>query len=689
MLYNLDPLLVCYLFASTIAVVINWVVFFRWRSQYKKVTINELLGYIREIKPFPISPDKGWSLHSFQHGSRVWKLELDNYLNSGTNCKQTVFACHTKIETPAQVAAKMLLNIRKTKEWDPGIIEMNHIVAAVESNEAPQSTLGYLTQWDIVSIVRQDVHSWKMFLSKLVKRFIGIELHSYSLQLFQRYWNKEENGCCWLMKLDLQTSDWMFFLIQPLEGLFEPDHSILTVMSHSNSCSSPQPAVSISSFTDYLNMTKDTCVKLSSFNLPKTKLPTPNFNENNSLSGSYDGQQSIFQRVKLLLAQRRAHKREQDIKTANAIFRTKKKPLDVNSNTAILEKTPDNTVEFNKLELHAKNKTSTPCTSAAESSERTPEKPMTTAKRNGIMGTRSMSVSATMMNINGYKHSNNNNGDLTKSTSMDLTYSDNKIGHVSLDNYGEVQYRTISNQCAAELLAQAVNVSNMELSSSAEEQARVTGGWIFVGVEKDVVIMKKLPTIEPQHSYIGKGLIKTSPKTVWDAIRNPRTRFTYDDSLKKVNILHDFKNGMKIVYLYHEVSQLFKRECRDFCFVQGERVEKDQSLLTMHSVQWIGCPRAEEAIRGKFLSSGWIIEPVIKDRHIYSMVTYISQINLGSGAVGTLVEEIASKQASSIAALREYLVPTPSFIKMSDIPVKSEKSDAEKSSNTSCTTSEF
>ena len=33
-------------------------------------------------------------------------------------------------------------------------------------------------------------------------------------------------------------------------------------------------------------------------------------------------------------------------------------------------------------------------------------------------------------------------------------------------------------------------------------------------------------------SYIGKGFILAPPKTVWDAIRNPRTRFTYDDTLK-------------------------------------------------------------------------------------------------------------------------------------------------------------
>lgn len=33
-------------------------------------------------------------------------------------------------------------------------------------------------------------------------------------------------------------------------------------------------------------------------------------------------------------------------------------------------------------------------------------------------------------------------------------------------------------------------------------------------------------------SYIGKGIIQASPQAVMDAVKNPRTRYTYDDSLK-------------------------------------------------------------------------------------------------------------------------------------------------------------
>lgn len=33
-------------------------------------------------------------------------------------------------------------------------------------------------------------------------------------------------------------------------------------------------------------------------------------------------------------------------------------------------------------------------------------------------------------------------------------------------------------------------------------------------------------------SYLGKGVVPAAPKTVFEAVRNPQTRFTYDEMLK-------------------------------------------------------------------------------------------------------------------------------------------------------------
>ncbi|KAH9512462.1 DDB1- and CUL4-associated factor 1 [Bulinus truncatus] len=65
----------------------------------------------------------------------------------------------------------------------------------------------------------------------------------------------------------------------------------------------------------------------------------------------------------------------------------------------------------------------------------------------------------------------------------------------------------MNNQCAAEILAEALRASNLDLEVTPEQQAVMSGGWQFCA---------------------------SSTKTVWDAVRNPRTRFTYDDTLKEL-----------------------------------------------------------------------------------------------------------------------------------------------------------
>lgn len=37
-------------------------------------------------------------------------------------------------------------------------------------------------------------------------------------------------------------------------------------------------------------------------------------------------------------------------------------------------------------------------------------------------------------------------------------------------------------------------------------------------------------------SFMGKGLIQASPQTVLETVKNPRTKFTYDDTLKVCNL---------------------------------------------------------------------------------------------------------------------------------------------------------
>lgn len=54
----------------------------------------------------------------------------------------------------------------------------------------------------------------------------------------------------------------------------------------------------------------------------------------------------------------------------------------------------------------------------------------------------------------------------------------------------------------------------------------------FTGFEKGVVMMTKRSGDSPFNSFVGKGLIDLPPQAVYNAIRNPQLRFTYDNMLK-------------------------------------------------------------------------------------------------------------------------------------------------------------
>ncbi|KAH3853649.1 hypothetical protein DPMN_096181 [Dreissena polymorpha] len=186
-----------------------------------------------------------------------------------------------------------------------------------------------------------------------------------------------------------------------------------------------------------------------------------------------------------------------------------------------------------------------------------------------------------------------------------------------------------------------------------------SGGWMFCGLENDVVILKKVSIKDNTHCYLGKGAIQASPITVWNAIRNPRTKFTYDESLKKVDVIEKMADSIKLVYYYHEVLQLFKTECYDMVVTQSERVDRgDKYVLSMQSSDKGRVVSPAHTTRVKVLPSGWIVEPLPKDKKIFSMVTYIMQIEQGDGDTNldkNSFEDFIAKQPLSIAYLRQYL----------------------------------
>ncbi|KAK2568953.1 StAR-related lipid transfer protein 9 [Acropora cervicornis] len=177
----------------------------------------------------------------------------------------------------------------------------------------------------------------------------------------------------------------------------------------------------------------------------------------------------------------------------------------------------------------------------------------------------------------------------------------------------------------------------------------------FHSVEKDVVILRKVSQGQKIYSFLGKGLIKVKPPAVWQAIRNPMTRHVYDKMLKKTKIVRQIDDQIRIAYLHHETTQCFFKQARDFVFLASERVEPERYVLSGVSVDVPELPPSKNIVRGKIYSSGWIIEPVLQNGQLYSMVSYLSQVDFGGAVPTGLLNHITRRQPLCIAYLRNYL----------------------------------
>ncbi|XP_076315587.1 uncharacterized protein LOC143228153 isoform X2 [Tachypleus tridentatus] len=221
-----------------------------------------------------------------------------------------------------------------------------------------------------------------------------------------------------------------------------------------------------------------------------------------------------------------------------------------------------------------------------------------------------------------------------------------------------IDYKAIGSCCVSEVLKQITEASNVNFDNSPEEQRKGSVSWVFEGTHKDVVVLMKWNTDSAIKtvSYLCKGQINVSPNTVWKTIKNPLTRFMYDETTKKVNVLQEFPNSQKIIHIYHESISLLKKEAQDFCLLQTEGKEGTYLVLALQSVDYFHCPLMKDVTREMILPSGWVIEPLSDENK--SMVAYLFQL-IVSSQDSMFVEDMGNILPQCISNLRTYLATEP------------------------------
>ncbi|XP_060076342.1 uncharacterized protein LOC132555972 [Ylistrum balloti] len=657
------------------------------QKEVKKLEPKTFLKVIARSKVFPVVSNNGWRLFGFSHNTRVW---TQSFLGENKEERILVYTTYCKMPASSQVVYQTIRDIGKLKDWKPGVVTCSLVKTIKGNKSGPTNQSPYKMDKGMGQDVIQEV-------------VINPKSEEYTdevvPQQYTRHWNREDNGCCWMLQTSQDKCLSIFFLVQPVEDM---DSCLVTILVHNVSLSivsANQVTCLLGSLRDYLSLRKVKCTPLTSIRMPNfsNNSQTNNFADSSSEEERekqfYDRFSSLNDRQKSLVLQKsesimRLRTNSQGKMTGRS-HQQRRSQSDTDIIGIVMGDTdspsqpliqPADSAQYSSNLLHSNSfgesgDVKSKRASSIDSEHSQIESGNQNSETSGHIGPEEISQKAGYENggIRVYSHGGSeelltreeidtDTGSVVSSIESETPQDDvfdlsDKQPTTPSD---VVKFMTLANQSAADILALALRVSNIDLRKPQNQQTESSGGWAFWGLETDVVIFKKiLNRSNSLFSFVGKGLISASPQRVFEAIKNPRTRFTYDESLKKVDVLSSIADKAKIVYFYHELVYMFKKECFDFCVLQNERMDGEKYVLAMQSVD-NGLPVPNGTERVQMLPSGWIIEPVTRDNKMYSMATYVMQMDFSGSRMMVEkqpIEEMVSKQPLSIEYLRQYLRP--------------------------------
>lgn len=687
----------------------------RDEKRKSKLTALEVLTLLKNIKPFPVEPHKGWKLHSFLHGCRIWTQEISP---NNSDLELEVFAAYAKVRVPPQLILQILKDVTKTSSWKPGCLAISITSSKPLEPELGTRGRGVMTPVPVNHDIVMEESSYAHKGSGGFFQFLVPTKNCSVLTVtkeYKRYWYREDNGVCWHLQMSESTQEWVFFLAQPVE---EVDRCLLTVVGYtdeSNQTGASYISQILGSFKDYILYRKVQTTSLLDIKLPHSKpmkrveAQTSSDERNvhsagkrlylsfrslvkNPSFGADKVQSAKRQLVRSASILRHRYLPFSDVKRQSSApaaslktasldrsfshdvrkissaddLRPRSHSVSGNGSEVEAKAAVNSAISDNNTQGSGDNNNVLKVESATAESETTLEGQNEEVKGQDeeVKDEKEASESEEKSEVS---EASDKIKDMEKLLDEDFSF-EQAVENDDMESSGSregIQHIVTANQTAAELLSVAVQASNIDLNKSIEEQVLLSGGWMFCGLENDVVVLKKISVNQNVQCYLGKGVIQATPQTVWNAIKNPRTKFTYDESLKKVDVLEIVSESVKIVYYYHEVLQLFKKECYDMVVMQSEKVDGEKYLISMQSEDRQGVTSPDGTLRVKVLPSGWIIEPIKREKKVFSMATYIMQIDFGSVQPGldrAPYEDLISKQPLSIAYLRQYLRPSALWV---------------------------
>ena len=193
-----------------------------------------------------------------------------------------------------------------------------------------------------------------------------------------------------------------------------------------------------------------------------------------------------------------------------------------------------------------------------------------------------------------------------------------------------------------------------ECATQLVKIARATerDGWVSLGVNKNVAIMKKLAKSGDPPSSCVKGAldIDVPPDFALRVLMDSTHACELDDMLKDIELIHTISDTMHIRHLHYKA--VWPTTGRDFAVL--DVVGRMDESTSVHGAISIVDPRIPEEkgyVRGEVLAGGYVVE-AIPGHPKRAHITYITQVDLKGSVPTFVVNKITESQPMCALQMR-------------------------------------
>jgi len=188
-------------------------------------------------------------------------------------------------------------------------------------------------------------------------------------------------------------------------------------------------------------------------------------------------------------------------------------------------------------------------------------------------------------------------------------------------------------------------------------QQAVSVDWLPVSEEKGIRIYKRVMPGSSIHCFMGKGVIKSDARKIYDTLSDPNLRHHYDKMIVDLRVVRHLADGIAVVWAHYETRSCLAAAARDFCVLQVHRgpeaeITDGKFVCVSCSVKDPACPELPGIVRGDVVSSAWVIVPHAKNE---SHVSFIGQVDFKGSVPIALINTVGRRQPLMIYHLGEYM----------------------------------